>query len=85
VTRDRLRAVLGEAEGWDIIHVAGHGAPGELLLETATGQPDRVTADDLADLLGLARERVTLVTVSACWSAALTTAGQRRLLGRGPL
>ena len=44
VTRDRLRDVLEEAEGWDVIHISGHGAPGELLLETAAGQPDRVTA-----------------------------------------
>lgn len=80
VTRDRLRDVLGDAEGWDIIHISGHGAPGELLLETAGGQPDRVTASDLADLLDLARERVALLTVSACWSAALITAEQRRLL-----
>ena len=48
VTRDRLRDVLEEAEGWDIIHVSGHGTPGELLLETAAGQPDQVTAADLA-------------------------------------
>ena len=86
VTRDRLRETLEEAEGWDIIHISGHGAPGELLLETATGQPDRVTAAELADLLAppeshLARGRVSLVTVSACWSAARTTAEQRRLLG----
>ncbi|WP_187280636.1 CHAT domain-containing protein [Microbispora sp. CSR-4] len=81
VTRSRLRGVLKEAEGWDIIHISGHGAPGELLLETAAGQPDRVTADELAELLDLARERVRLVTVSACWSAALTTAEQRRMLG----
>ena len=81
VTRDRLRGVLGEAEGWDIIHISGHGAPGELLLETAAGRADHVSADALADLLELASERVTLVTVSACWSAALATAEQRRLLG----
>ncbi len=37
VTRDRLRDVLEEAEGWDIIHISGHGRPGELLLETADG------------------------------------------------
>ena len=77
----RLREVLEEAEGWDIIHVSGHGAPGELLLETASGQPDRVAGADLADLLDLARERVKLVTVSACWSAAVTAGEQRRLLG----
>ena len=81
VTRERLRDVLTEAEGWDVIHISGHGAPGELLLEDAAGQPDTVTAADLADLLDLARERVSLVTVSACWSAALTAVEQRRLLG----
>jgi hypothetical protein len=78
VTRERLRSVLEEDEGWDIIHISGHGAPGELLLEDAAGQPDRVTAADLAEMLDLARERVTLVTVAACWSAALTAAEQRR-------
>jgi tetratricopeptide (TPR) repeat protein len=80
-TRDRLQDALEEAEGWDVIHVSGHGAPGELLLETADGSPDHITATDLADLLDLARARVKLVTVSACWSAAVTTADQRRLLG----
>ena len=28
VTRERLRDVLEEAEGWDIIHISGHGVPG---------------------------------------------------------
>ena len=64
-----------------MIHISGHGAPGELLLETAAGTPDMVTATELADLLAPARESVKLVTVSACWSAAVTTAEQRRLLG----
>ena len=81
VSRDRLRDVLEEAEGWDIIHIAGHGAPGELLLETAEGKPDRITASHLADLLDLARERVKLVTVSGCSSAALVVHEQRRALG----
>ena len=81
VTRDALRDVLEEAEGWDIIHISGHGGPGELLLETAAGKPDRVTGRTLADLLDLARERVKLVTVSACWSAAVRRREQRRLLG----
>jgi hypothetical protein len=80
VTRDRLRDVLDDAEGWDIIHVSGHGSPGELLLETAAGAPDLVTADDLADMLEAACGRTRLVTVTACWSAALTVAEQRRLL-----
>ena len=81
VTRDRLRDVLGEAEGWDIIHVSGHGRPGSLVLETASGQPDRVTGAELAGLLGPARERLKLVTVSACSSAAVIADQQRRLLG----
>ena len=80
VTRQRLQDVLEEGEGWDVIHVSGHGAPGELALETEDGSPDRVTAAELVDLLDLARERVKLVTVLACWSAALTLAEQRRLL-----
>ena len=80
VTRQRLRDVLEEGEGWDVIHVSGHGAPGELVLETEDGSPERVAAAELVDLLDLARERVKLVTVSACWSAALTLAEQRRLL-----
>ena len=81
VTRDRLREVLREAEGWDIVHISGHGQPGELLLETEDGSPDPVGASDLADLLYLARERLKLVTVSACSSAALSVEQQLRLLG----
>ncbi|GEC08658.1 hypothetical protein SSP24_63130 [Streptomyces spinoverrucosus] len=78
VTRERLREVL--AEGWDVIHVSGHGAPGELLLETGTGGMDRIRAEELGALLGAARG-VSLVTVSACWSGALTVREQRRALG----
>lgn len=81
VTRERLRDVLEESEGWDIIHICGHGRPGSLTLETASGQPDRVSADELAGLLGPARARLKLVTLSACWSAAMLADEQRRLLG----
>ena len=81
VTRGRLRDVLEEAEGWDIIHVSGHGRPGSLTLKTATGQPDRVSAAELADLLNPARTRLKLITVSACWSAAVLADEQRSQLG----
>jgi tetratricopeptide (TPR) repeat protein len=81
VTRERLWDVLEETEGWDIIHVSGHARPGELLLETAAGKQDLVTAAELAELLEPARERVKLVTVAACWSAAVTLTEERRLLG----
>jgi hypothetical protein len=82
VTRDRLRDVLEEDEGWDVIHISGHGAPGVLLLEKPDGSPDVVAIGELADLLDVARERVKLVTISACWSAALSAADQRWLLGQ---
>jgi tetratricopeptide (TPR) repeat protein len=81
VTRELLHDVLADGGGWDIIHISGHGRPGELLLETSEGEPDRVTAAELADLLGLAGERVKLVTIADCWSAAVTAAEQRKLLG----
>jgi tetratricopeptide (TPR) repeat protein len=81
VTRDRLRDVLAQAEGWDLVHISGHGTPGELLLETEDGSPDRITASELAGLLEVARGRLKLVSVSACWSAGPPTSEQRRLLG----
>ena len=76
VTRGRLLSMLEEAEGWDIVHISGHGMPGEILLETAAGEPDRVTADELINLLDLGREMIKLVTLSSCWSG--TAAGNQR-------
>jgi tetratricopeptide (TPR) repeat protein len=81
VTRESLRSALGEAEGWDIIHISGHGAAGRLVLETATGQSDLVDAAALGGMLEAARGRLKLVTLSACSSAAATADDQRRLLG----
>lgn len=80
VTRVRLAEVLAETEGWDLVHISGHGLPGELLLETDEGTQDQVTARQLADLLYIARKRLKLVTVSACSSAALTAEQTLRLL-----
>ena len=31
-TKDSVRRSLGEADGWDVIHLAGHGGPGRALL-----------------------------------------------------
>jgi tetratricopeptide (TPR) repeat protein len=81
VTRTRLKYILNESEGWDIVHISGHGAPGELLLEQDNGAPETISAVDMAELLELARERLQLVSVSACWSAALAVAEQRKRLG----
>jgi hypothetical protein len=84
VTRERLRQVVADDEGWDIIHVSGHGRPGALLLETAAGGHDPIGARDLAAILQAAAKRVKLVVVSACMSAALTAAEQLYLLGLAP-
>jgi CHAT domain len=81
VTRASLQDVLAEGEGWDVVHISGHGAPGTLVLETAEGTPDPIDAATLATMLEAAQGRLKLVTVAACWSAGLTTAEQRRLLG----
>ena len=81
VTRDRVRDVLSQGEGWDIVHVSGHGAPGELVLETEDGRPDMISAAELSELLDAARGRLSLVSLSACWSAAPTAVEQVRLPG----
>ncbi|UED87384.1 AAA family ATPase [Streptomyces profundus] len=93
VTRERLHEMLARPHGWDVVHLSGHGTPGELLLETDDGRPDRVQEADLVELLATARG-VRLVSLSACWSATMAANEQRRLLdlplveaprhGRGP-
>ncbi len=48
VTRDRLRDILEEAEGWDVIHISGHGLPGE----APAGDSDRHTRPGERDRTG---------------------------------
>jgi hypothetical protein len=93
VTRDRLRAALEDREGWDAIHVFGHGLAGGLLLEPPQAEPgvprelpsqttakDLLAMDDLARMLRSAKDRLKLVVLSGCDpEAALTEA--RRWLG----
>ena len=85
VTRARLRGILQDPRGWDVIHISGHGAPGELLLEKDDGSPDLISGVDLASMLKTAKGRLKFLAVSACWSAALTAADQRRLIGLSKL
>ncbi|MGH8903906.1 MAG: CHAT domain-containing protein, partial [Egibacteraceae bacterium] len=81
VTRDRLAEMLLEADGWDVVHLSGHGLPAGLLLEHTDGRTDLISSPDLVDLLAPGRGQVKLVTVSSCSSAALTAAEHLRLLG----
>src|SRR5271157_796206 len=69
-TRDTLQEALEEAEGWDIIQLSGHGQTGELLLEDDRGGSDTIDASTLGDLLDLARARLKLLILDACYSAA---------------
>lgn len=64
-----------------MLHLSGHGGAGEFLLERADGSPDLVSTAELVGLLRPLRSRVKLVVVSACQSAAATTAETLRWLG----
>jgi hypothetical protein len=72
VTRDTLRTILEDGDGWDVMHFSGHGLPAGLLLEKPDSTQDRVSVRDLERLLRPARSRLKLVTLSACESAAPT-------------
>jgi tetratricopeptide (TPR) repeat protein len=81
VTRQRLAKIADSGDGWDVLHLSGHGTGGVFTLETRDGTPDYVSTADLVDLLRPARRRLKLAVVSACESAADTTAKTLRLLG----
>ena len=48
VTRERLARIVDTGDGWDVLHLSGHGGAGAFLLEHADGSPDLV---DVADLV----------------------------------
>jgi CHAT domain len=81
VTRERLAEIADTGDGWDVLHLSGHGGPGAFLLEHADGSPDPVDVPDLVGMLRPARRRVKLAVVSACESAAAVTAQTLRLIG----
>jgi tetratricopeptide (TPR) repeat protein len=84
VTREALREVLEEGEGWDVMHFSGHGLRAGLMLEQPDGRQDLVPTDDLEKLLHPARGRLKLVTLSSCLSAAATIEETLRWLGIQP-
>lgn len=80
-TREALARIADHGDGWDILHMSGHGDRGVFLLEKPDGSPDVVSAADLVALLRPARRRAKLAVVSACKSAADATEQTYRLLG----
>ncbi|WP_322763237.1 CHAT domain-containing protein [Frankia sp. Cr2] len=84
VTREKLDATVESGDGWDVVHVSAHSDAGRLVLEKADGSPDPINTDLLVTLLQPARPRVKLVVLSACQSAAATTAETLRLLDLDP-
>jgi tetratricopeptide (TPR) repeat protein len=81
VTREKLAEIADSGDGWDVLHLSGHGGAGAFVLEHADGSPDRVGVADLVDMLRPAKRRVKLAVVSACESAAAVTAQTLRLIG----
>jgi hypothetical protein len=81
VTRERFAQIADSGNGWDMLHLAGHGGPGQFLLEHADGSPDQLEVADLIDLLRPTRHRLKLAMVSACESATETVTETLRLVG----
>jgi hypothetical protein len=80
-TRAALARAVADSEGWHVVHLSGHGAPGTFLLETADAAPDEVDAATLTELLAPLRGRVRLITLAACASAGLVVTRALRVLG----
>ncbi|MEM5317573.1 hypothetical protein [Paraburkholderia sp. JHI869] len=81
VTRKRLEQLLGEDGGWDIVHFAGHGTSGALLLELPDGAPDPVPPDEIVRMLSVASARLKLVVLVACHSASASVGATLSWLG----
>ncbi|MGH3190594.1 MAG: CHAT domain-containing protein [Streptosporangiaceae bacterium] len=80
-TRERLAEIAEDGDGWDVLHLSGHGAGGMFLLEKSDGSPDPVSTADLVGLLRRGQQRVKLAVVLACESAANATVQTLRLIG----
>jgi hypothetical protein len=83
-TRKRLEDALLEQEGWDILHLSGHGLPGGLVLEDDTGGRDFIDARQLVDMVEAASQQLKLITLFTCESGARTAQSHLALLGLLP-
>ncbi len=80
-TRNTLKKALRESPGWDVVHFSGHGRQGAVLLEDDEGEKDLIEASELAGLLRPVKGRLSLLVLSACWSAAESLSSARRQVG----
>jgi len=83
-TRQMLTDAVEDGEGWDVVHLSGHGKAGTFVLERPDGSRDPVTGEELVELLSPLRRRVKLITVSACDSAERIARRQLELLAGRP-
>lgn len=79
-TRDKLAEAVEDGDGWDVVHLSGHGHAGEFVLETPDGERAPIAWEELARLLGPLRGRVRLVTISSCESGDRIGRQQLRML-----
>lgn len=80
-TRQTLKEVLEAGDGWDVVHLSGHGLRGALLLEDEKGAEDFISADDLAVLLRPSQQRLKLLILDACYTGGASHAAARRAIG----
>ncbi len=80
-TRETLEDTLQDGDGWDIVHLSGHGDKGELLLEDDRGGTDSIGAEELGDWLAPSAERLKLLILDTCYSGAGSHAAARVQLG----
>ena len=80
-TRERLRAIAEAGDGWDVLHLSGHGGRGVPAGKRRTGRPIRSVPPTWSGCWGRCGAGCRLAVVSACGSAAATTAETLRWVG----
>jgi hypothetical protein len=73
-TPEAIRAELEQAPA-HVLHISGHGSPGQLDLEDADGAARPVTADELIDLAVPPGKMPPVITLSACYTDAAASQG----------
>ena len=68
-TENRLRELLQDPQGWEVVHFDGHGSENALEAETEDCLANPIPADELARMLSSAARTPKLVVLSACASA----------------